>query len=130
MPRDKDDKDDIAEDKQDSPRPDKPSVIYKTNRVSDINRPAQLKENHVEEMTRQKKKIHFNNDVKIKDSPNHGFTLQSLQAGEMGYTIEEIADPSGDEENPVTVSAPYHRVLSSTSICLLSYVFNTQTNRT
>lgn len=128
MPRDKDDKDDIAEDNKDSPRPnevntDKPSVIYKTNRVSDINRPAQFKENHVEETTRQKKKIHFNNDVKIKDSPNHGFTLQSLQAGEMGYTIEEIADPSGDEESPVAVS-----ILIFQGIIL--HIYLSTTNRT
>lgn len=106
MLRDKDDKDDIAEDNRDSHRPlnevnsDKPSIKHKTNKVSDI----QFNENHVEEPKRQKKKIHFNNDVKVKDSPNHGFTLDKIcddsLRSEMGFTIEEIADPSGDEENP------------------------------
>lgn len=105
MLRDKDDKDDIAEDNRDSHRPlnevnsDKPSIKHKTNKVSDI----QFNENHVEETKRQKKKIHFNNDVKVKDSPNHGFTLDKIcddsLRSEMGFTIEEIADPSGDEEN-------------------------------
>lgn len=114
MLRDKDDKDDIAEDNRDSHRPlnevnsDKPSIKHKTNKVSDI----QFNENHIEEPKRQKKKIHFNNDVKVKDSPNHGFTLDKIcddsLRSEMGFTIEEIADPSGDEENPAAaVSARF-----------------------
>lgn len=139
MTRDKDDKEeDIAEDNTDSPRPspnevnnDKPSIIHKTNKVSDINRQAQFQvlpavnENHVEGPTRQKKKIHFNSDVKVKDSHNHGFTLNKIcDDSEMGYTIEEIADPGGDEENPVAVSGPVLR----TPFCLM--YLNTHTNRT
>lgn len=108
--RDKDDKEDIADDNRDSHRPlnevnsDKPSIKHKTNKVSDINCQAPVNENHIEEPKRQKKKIHFNNDVKVKDSPNHGFTLDKIcddsLRSEMGFTIEEIADPSADEDNP------------------------------
>lgn len=110
MLRDKDDKEDIADDNRDSHRPlnevnsDKPSIKHKTNKVSDINSQAPVNENHIEEPKRQKKKIHFNNDVKVKDSPNHGFTLDKIcddsLRSEMGFTIEEIADPSADEDSP------------------------------
>lgn len=116
---DKDDKDDIAEDNREV-NSDKPSIKHKTNKVSDISRQTQLNElpaineNPIEEPKRQKRNIHFNNDVKVKDSQNHGFTLDKIcddsLRSEMGFTIEEIADPSDNEENPAGVSARFLRV--------------------
>ncbi|XP_034488307.1 chloride channel protein 2-like isoform X1 [Drosophila innubila] len=116
-----DDKDDTITDNTDSRKPnkmllseantDKPCIKYKTNKVSDINRqphfneihePAVLaivNENHVDMQKRPKKKIKFSSDVKVKDSPNHSYTLDRIcdkqsEANEMGYTIEDVDDTS------------------------------------
>lgn len=116
MPLDKDDQDDTITDNTDSYNPNKlllnetnidtkPCIKHKTNKVSDINRHprfnepavfAAVNENHVEVQKKQKK-IKFSNEVKVKDSPNHSYTLDKIcdkqaEADEMGYTIEDVDD--------------------------------------
>lgn len=121
MPPDKDDKDDTITDNTDSYKPinlplndvntDKTCIKYKTNKVSDINRhtyePAavfHVNENHIDKQKKPKKKIQFSSDVRVKDSPNHSYTLDELsdkqESNEMDVTIEDDDQKSIVDNEP------------------------------
>ncbi|XP_030373588.1 chloride channel protein 2 isoform X2 [Scaptodrosophila lebanonensis] len=132
VPPDKDDKDErcvVAEDKKDTLKSnhvpfsdvniDKPSIRYKTNKVSDISRTASkinlselnnqdlkpaINDNHIEPTKKKVRKIKFSNEVKVKDSPNHGYTTDKISDSELetndcGYTIEDVDEKSSIDGN-------------------------------
>ncbi|XP_030565701.1 chloride channel protein 2 isoform X3 [Drosophila novamexicana] len=141
--RQMDDKDDTITDNTDSYKPinlplndvntDKTCIKYKTNKVSDINRhtyePAavfHVNENHIDKQKKPKKKIQFSSDVRVKDSPNHSYTLDELsdkqESNEMDVTIEDddqksIVDnePNGTKNTTIkktkSVQLPRERVI-------------------
>ncbi|XP_030565700.1 chloride channel protein 2 isoform X2 [Drosophila novamexicana] len=129
--RQMDDKDDTITDNTDSYKPinlplndvntDKTCIKYKTNKVSDINRhtyePAavfHVNENHIDKQKKPKKKIQFSSDVRVKDSPNHSYTLDELsdkqESNEMDVTIEDD-DQKSIVDNEPNGTKPRERVI-------------------